>query len=260
MEFNDRRSKARFYGASVDLDDRFRSAQMEYFQDITNAGMFLLQGELRQGRKFGDRQLRISCENLLKNPEEVFSQITSISKVSFNDVDDVYSQEGVISGMKPLPSSLTIGDHKLLNEHYHVESNQYDEWRKCFLPEQLPLLPATANLVKGLGYEVEADGDLPMNMKWVWRCKNEGRNSLIIAFPDVTGTLMRIRGLACDVASSLQIPCLGFEIALAAPESSLLSLNYRWANGSDEQFKAMQSLFYWLLIRHSLCILLGSNF
>ena len=41
---------------------------------------------------------------------------------------------------------------------------------------------------------------------------------------------MRIRGLACDVASILQIPCLGFEIAMAAPESSLLSLNHRWAS------------------------------
>ena len=204
MEFNDRRSKARFHGAGVDIDATFRSAQMEYFQDNTNAGMFLLQGELRQDGNFGDRQLRISYEDLLKNSEAVISQITSMSEVNFNDVGDVYSQEEVISGMKPLPGSLTIGDHKLLNEHDHVQSNQYDKWRKSFLPGQLTLLPATANLVKSLGYEVEAAGDLPMDMKWVWRCKNEGKNSLIIAFPDVTGSLQLIRVLAFDVASILQ--------------------------------------------------------
>ena len=126
MEFNDRRSKARFHGAGADIDARFRSAQMEYFQDNTNAGMFLLQGELRQDGNFGDRQLRISYEDLLKNSEAVISQITSISKVNFNDVGDVYSQEEVISGMNPLPGSLIIGEHKLLNEHDHVQSNQYD--------------------------------------------------------------------------------------------------------------------------------------
>ena len=145
-------------GTLPEPDAAYKSAQIGYFQDNTNAVGFFLQGELSPHGNASGRQLRISYEQLLKDPENTVALITSTAKVKYNEVGNIYSHDDVIAGMKGLPGSLTIGDHKLLRDNDRVQSGRHNEWKKLSLPGSLALSSTTASLARSLGYEVKIKG------------------------------------------------------------------------------------------------------
>ena len=133
---------------SSNPENDFNSAQMSYFQDNSNVVSFFLQGDLSADK--GAKQLRISYEGLLTDPELTVSQIMATAQAEFNTVGNPYSQDDVISGMKALPGSFTVGDHKLLRNNKNVQFDRSEEWRQALFPEKFSLsLPiATLGTVK----------------------------------------------------------------------------------------------------------------
>ena len=97
---------------------------------VGNIGTFFLQGELTCDK----RQLVISYEELLLHTENTISQIANLTESKFNPVGNPYEREDVVSGMKGISLSITIGDQKLLQDNKSINSSKSDEWRQISLP------------------------------------------------------------------------------------------------------------------------------